>query len=219
MVVRTAHQGACPGGAGPQGRAIRYAEASVDDHADRALVARTCEEILLSSGLADEAYARYGLEAHRAGTYLAWFRAVAKTYPHKQPDAILADLVAHTPGEEGKWFAAAKDAGQFETAAALALRSPCAPQTLARAARDFAQERPGFAIDAGFAALHWLLQGYGYEVTSTDVLEAYEHTMTAAANAGRSDEMQERVGALLAGSGRQAEFVREVLALRLKARG
>jgi hypothetical protein len=44
------------------------------------------------------------------------------------PGAILADLVETTPGEEGKWFAAAKDAGLYEEALALgsdpALPSP-----------------------------------------------------------------------------------------------
>jgi len=37
---------------------------------------------------------------------LAWFRGVAKTYPRRDADEILADLVASPPGEEGKWFAA-----------------------------------------------------------------------------------------------------------------
>jgi hypothetical protein len=59
---------------------------------------------------------------------------VAKEYPHKNPTAILDDLVSETPGEEGKWFAAAKDAELFDEAIALANRTPCSPQTLTRAA-------------------------------------------------------------------------------------
>ena len=39
-------------------------------------------------------------------TYLATFRAVASKYPDRTPNDILRDLVASTPGEEGKWFAA-----------------------------------------------------------------------------------------------------------------
>jgi len=104
-------------------------------------IARACEEVLLSSGFVDEAYERYGLVANQAGTYAAWFRAVAKTYPHKKPQQILDDLVAETPGEEGKWFAAAKDAKLFDEAIALANRTPCSPQTLTRAARDFEERR------------------------------------------------------------------------------
>jgi len=33
---------------------------------------------------------------------------VAKRYPHKQASEVLNDLVATTPGSEGKWFAAAR---------------------------------------------------------------------------------------------------------------
>jgi len=61
----------------------------------------------LSSGLADEAYLRYAPAANRAGTYLATFRAICRKYPHKTPEVILRDLIAGTPGEEGKWFAVA----------------------------------------------------------------------------------------------------------------
>ncbi len=37
---------------------------------------------------------------------------------------------AHTPGDEGKWFAAAESAKLFDEAIELANRTPCAPQTL-----------------------------------------------------------------------------------------
>jgi len=88
-----------------------------------------CEEILLSSGLVDEAYSRYGLRRTRRGTYLATFRAVAKKYPHKDAHELLADLAATTPGEEAKWFAAAKEAGLYDEALALADAGPCDPRT------------------------------------------------------------------------------------------
>ncbi len=119
--------------------------------------------MLLSSGLIDEAYRRYGLVANQAGTYLATFRAIAKKYPHKPASELLADLVKSTPGDEGKWFAAAKSAGLYDEALALASRTPCDPKTLARAARDFAEKQPHFAFEAGLLSLHWLVQGYGYE--------------------------------------------------------
>jgi len=45
--------------------------------------------------------------------------------------------------------AAAEDAGLFDEAVALANRSPCSPQTLTRAARDFAGKNPSFAVEAG----------------------------------------------------------------------
>ena len=132
--------------------AMRYAEATRGFNESPTAIARACEQVLLDSGLADEAYARYGLTANRAHTHLGWFRAVAKKYPHKAPADILQDLVAYTPGEEGKWFAAAKSVKLYDEAIALAFRSPCSPQTLTLAARDFATKRPDFAIEAGVAA-------------------------------------------------------------------
>jgi len=103
---------------GRKAEAIRYAEEGRGLNDSPVAIARACEEVLLSSGFADEAYERYGLVANRAGTYLAWFRAVAKKYPHKAKAEVLADLVEHTPGEEGKWFAAAKSAKLFDEAKA-----------------------------------------------------------------------------------------------------
>lgn len=87
-------------------------------------IAQTCEEILLSSGLTDEAYRRYALEANQRTTHLATFRAIAKKCPDRPREAILRDLIASSPGAEGRWFAAAKDAGLFDVAADLARQSP-----------------------------------------------------------------------------------------------
>ena len=164
---------------GRRAEAITYAEHCRSPWASNTDIDGLCEQILLALGHAEEAYARYAISANRAATYLGWFRAVAKKYPDKPPAVVLADLVRHTPGEEGKWFAAAKDAKLFDEAAALANAAPCDPKTLARAARDFAQTNPAFAVEAGLAALRWLVQGYGYEVTALDVRAAYSHTLTA----------------------------------------
>ena len=158
-----------------QGRgaeAIGYAERCRSPWASDTDIDGLCEQILLASGHPEEAYARYAIPANRATTYLGWFRAVAKKYPDKPPAVVLADLVRHTPGEEGKWFAAAKDAKLFDEAIALAKATPCDPRTLTRAARDFVQTNPAFAVEAGLAALRWLVQGYGYEVTAADVRAA-----------------------------------------------
>lgn len=138
---------------GKEAEEIRYAEACRDPWASDLDIDAMCEEILLSSGLVDEAYERYGLRANRAGTYLATFRAVARKYPDKRAAEILAGLVMTTPGDEGKWFAAAKEAGLYDEALALAGRSPCDPKTLARAARDLAADESGFAVGAGLLAL------------------------------------------------------------------
>ena len=200
---------------GRKAEAIRYAEAGRGLNDSPVAIARTCEEVLLSSGLVDEAYHRYGLEANRAGTYLAWFRAVAKKYPHKRPAEILTDLVASTPCEEGKWFAAAKSAKLFDEAIALARRTPCSPQTLTRAARDFEEKNPAFAVEAGLAALNWLAEGYGYEITSLDVHRAYSHTMKAAENAGCADETQQRIRGLVTRASFGEHFVTQILRRKL----
>jgi hypothetical protein len=183
---------------GRKADAIRYAETGRGLNDSPVAIARACERVLLSSGLVDEAYLRYGLEANQAGTYLATFRAVAKKYPHKPVGEILGDLVNTTPGEEGKWFAAAKDAGLYDDALALASRTPCDPKTLARAARDYADRQPAFAVGAGVLSLHWLVQGYGYEITGADVWEAYRATLAAAERQGRGAEVKERVSKLIA---------------------
>ncbi len=200
---------------GKKAEALRYAEACRRPWASDLAIDRLCEEILLSSGLVDEAYERYGLRANQAGTYLATFRAVAKKYPHKEPRQILADLVETTPGDEGKWFAAAKDAGLYEDALALASRAPCDPKTLARAARDFAEKQPAFAVGAGLLSLYWLVQGYGYEITSVDVWDAYRATLAAAERHGSAAEVRERVRKLVASEGAGERFVSKVLGREL----
>lgn len=199
---------------GRKTEAIRYAEWCRGPWTPDGQVDALCEEILLSSGLAEEAYARYAPTANRRGTYLGTFRAVAEKYPHKDAAEILAELAESTPGQEGKWFAAAKDAGLYEEALALASRTPCEPRTLTRAARDFAEERPAFAVGAGLLALHWLVEGRGYEVTAADVRVAYANTMKAAERNGSVAETRRRIGELIA---REAPggFVARVLASEL----
>lgn len=183
---------------GRKAEAIRYAEASRGLNDNPIAIARACEEILLSSGLADEAHARYAIEANQGTTFLATFRSIVKKYSTKAPAKILDGLVASTPGQEGKWFAAAKDAGLFDAAIALAHRTPCDPRTLTRAARDFAATNPRFAVEAGLAALRWIAAGYGYEITGLDVLSAYSSTMEAAKNCSAVDEIERRIRELLA---------------------
>jgi len=203
---------------GRKAEAIRLAEQAPGLNDDPVAIAQACEDVLLASGFSDEAYARYGFVANQAGTYLAWFRAVAKQYPRKEKAEVLADLVAHTPGEEGKWFAAAKSAGFFEEAIDLANRGPCSPQTLTRAARDYEQQNPTFALEAGMAALRWLVEGYGYEITGADVLAAYAHTMNAAAQAGVVDETQARIRELVSRETFGERFVTRILGEYLELR-
>lgn len=59
---------------GNKSEALRYAESCRGPWIHDGEVDAACEEILLSSGLVDEAYERYGLVANRRGTYLGTFR-------------------------------------------------------------------------------------------------------------------------------------------------
>ena len=201
------------GAMGKRTEAIELAESSRGPWTNDADVDALCEEMLLSSGLVDEAYTRYGLRAHR-GTYLATLRAVAKKYTHKPAEQILRDLVSTTPGEEGKWFAAAKGLGLYDDAIELARRSPCDPKTLARAARDHVAKHPVFAVDAGCAALGWLVEGFGYEITSADVRMAYSATMEAAETLGQVTETKARIRQLV-GGGSDNSFVARILGREL----
>ncbi len=206
---------------GRKSEALKYAEASRElDQADSA-IDRVCEEILISSGLHEEAYRRYGLWAARGNSYLARFRGVAKRYPMMAPTEILEDLIETTPGEEGKWFATAKDLKLYGFALQLADRSPCEPKTLNRAAKNFLESEPEFALGAALAALRWLNEDWGYEVTSFDVIEAYDLALKAAAESHTDiDRVTDKIHALLEQTQCAGNiFVRESLSFRLRTSG
>jgi hypothetical protein len=63
---------------GKKGKAIKYAQASCGFNDNPVEIDRVCEEILLSSGLYDEAYRQYGLSANMGATNLSTFRNIAK---------------------------------------------------------------------------------------------------------------------------------------------
>ena len=177
--------------------AIQYAEHTRGLNQPNSQMSLACEEILLSSGLWREAYDRYALETNRNSTYLATFQVITNKYPRIEPKVIFADLVKGTPGEQGKWFAAAKSAGLLAEAAELARTSPCDPKTLTRAARDFATIKPEFARSVGLAALQWLLRGHGYDVTALDAADALRHTLEAAGHSGTEADTVRRIQQLI----------------------
>ncbi|MDZ4834209.1 MAG: hypothetical protein SGJ27_10570 [Candidatus Melainabacteria bacterium] len=179
---------------GKVSEAIEFAETCQNLHGDSMWVARTCEQILLSAGRIDEAYQHYAIAANQENSYLSTYRAIAKKYSGSiQKQQILTDLIEASPGEEGKWFAAAKELGLLDLAAELARKGPCDPKTLSRAARDHVESNPMFAIDVGLAALSWLFKGYGYEMTSADVRAAYDPTMKAARAIGTEEQVHGKI--------------------------
>jgi hypothetical protein len=203
--------------AGKPAEAIRYAEDSKGLNAPLTAIAAFCEGVLLDAGFADDAYARYAVDATYATTNLATFKAIVKKYPGKPRETILRDLVASQPGNEGKWFAAAKDAGFFELAIELANRSPSDPRALIRAARDFAVERPDFAMAAGMTALRGIAKGWGYDITGVDVVDAYAAVMAAAGAAGVDVAVVKAdVRGLIAASRGGGEFVGRILVRQME---
>ncbi|MBA3032945.1 MAG: hypothetical protein KKF85_11200 [Gammaproteobacteria bacterium] len=183
---------------GRKAEAIPYAEECRGLNEPSWLIAQACEEILLSSGMANEAYERYAFEANQAGTYLATFRAICKKYPERTPESILADLVDRTPGEEGKWFAAAKDAKLYEVALDLARKSTVDHRTLMRAVEDFAESQSGFALNCGLIALHWVCAGRAYEATMGEVRAIYDGIVKASEIAGCRDAALDAIRKTLA---------------------
>ncbi len=182
------------------------------------MIAPACEKILISSDLHEEAYRRYGLSAAVGSSYIARFRSIAKRYPMKNKSQILSDLIDTTPGEEGKWFATAKEPKLYVLALELANRSPCDSKTLTRAARDYLDSEPAFALGSAIAALRWLSEGWGYEVTSVDVVEAYDRAMDAAARLNRVDDVNELIRQLGEASDNAAvQFVWKAVQGRMRA--
>jgi len=196
--------------------AIEYAARSLGLNDHPGTMTRLCERILLEAGRADEAYERFALSAAYGTTNLAVFRSLAKKYPARQPEQILADLIASTPGDEGKWFATAKHLKLFDLAGSLARQSPCSPKTLNRVARDHLDSDPGFAADCALASLHWLAEGYGYEIDSRDVSLAWQYAHESSAGRPNEAEVHGAACRIVAGAG---FFVRQVLGRRAGLEG
>ena len=191
--------------------AVNLMEGLRGRHAPDSALSAVAEQLLLDAGRVEDAYVRYGIQATSANTNIATYRATAKRYPGVAPGRILGDLIASTPGEEGKWFAAAKTLKQYDLALALARRASVDPKTLVRAARDQVRSQPTFALEVALMALHWMARGVGYELTSVDVCGAHEHALAAADSLGLASSVRERIAEHVAGQGASALWVRQCL--------
>ena len=67
-------------------------------------------------------------------------------------------------------------------------------------------------------ALHWLVEGYGYEITGADVWAAYDHTLAAARRQGSVEATRERIRKLVAAETRGERFVTRILGAELGLR-
>ena len=174
--------------------ALAYAEASRGLNQPDSSIDAACERILLDAGRAEEAY-EYALTSNVSSTGLATFRAIARKYPDCDSKRILLDL-AESSGESGRWFAAAKDAGLLDLALEFAKTGRTDPRTLSRAARDLLETDARFCLRAGRLAIERILEGYGYELTGGDVIDAYRHFLAAAERLGVAERARNDVLAM-----------------------
>ena len=163
--------------------ALAYAEASRGLNQPDGAIDAACETILLDAGRDQEAYERYALTANQSSTGLATYRMIARKYPTRDSKQILLDL-AKLGGDRGRWFAAAKDAGFLDLALYFAQTGSTDPRTLSRASRGLLEKDAKFSLQVGRMAIQQMLEGYGYDLTAIDVIDAYGHLAKAAEKLG-----------------------------------
>ena len=112
-------------------------------------------------------------------------------------------------------FATAKMIGQLALALKLAYQSPCEPKTLNRAAGDYLNKNPKFALGVAIASLHWLAEGWGYEITASDVYSAYDYALKAAENLGLTDQVKADIAKIVKADKSPGMFVKDVLGRHL----
>ena len=97
-------------------------------------------------------------------------------------------LVIEKKGIKGKWFAAAKTAGQLDIALECAETGDSDPNTLLRATMDFAEKEPEFALKVGIEAVMIYLTGNFYDpIAPMDIRAAFTKLISAA---GKSEGQQ-----------------------------
>ncbi|MEA3280816.1 MAG: hypothetical protein U9Q38_09500, partial [Thermodesulfobacteriota bacterium] len=162
-------------------RAISFAESRLKDDYDRIDILEFCESVLLNADRKEEAYLRYGIMIRTGTTYLAQYRSILKKYPERDPRKILMDLI-ESSGDKAAWFSSARQAGFLNIAEECAFSGIVNPKTLIRAARDAKESDPRFTSRIAYRAIDNMLQGHGYEMTTSDLTQAFDHLMTAAKN-------------------------------------
>ncbi len=203
------------GAMGQKEDALAFAEKCRSPN-DSHYIDRDCEDFLISIGEIEQSYQRFAMHTNESNTRINTFRAVSKKYLHKDKTEILIDLIRSTPGSEGKWFATARKLGFMDLALQLAQKSPCDPKTLNRAARDTVESDPEFSLGVSKASLHWLCEGWGYEITSLDVLEPYRYALQAAKSLEIEQQIRQEIIEMVAGAGKDGKYVEKVLGQYLR---
>jgi hypothetical protein len=196
--------------------AIAYAEASNPlGHRHAQDIARVCEAVLLAANHRDAAYTRFAAVAHARQNCRQTFEALRRVYPERPDSELLADLLAASPGHEGRWFATASALRFHGLAAEIARRSPCDPRTLTRHAAALLDVDPGLAGELAVAAIRWLCAGQGVEIDGDDVYAAHDLARAAALRTGTEAQLRATVAALCDRPHPAAQWVHGLLAAEL----
>lgn len=196
--------------------ALAYAAASNPlGHRHAQDIARVCEAVLCAAGRREEAYRDFAAVAHARQNCRQTFDALLRSYPELEASELLADLLARSPGQEGRWFATAVSLRFYALAAEIAGRSPCDPRTLVRAGAQQLAADPGLAGELAIAALRWIGGGHGVEIAGEDVFAAYDLARDAALRTGTQARLRAQVAAVCDQPGPAAQWVLGLLAAEL----
>jgi len=179
-------------------------------------IARVCEAVLLASGQREAAYRRFAVVAHARQNCRQTFDALRRAYPERTPSELLDDLIAASPGHEGRWVATAMALRFHALASEIAGRSPCDPRTLTRHAAAQLDGDPALAGDLALGAIRWLCAGHGVEIDGDDVYAAHDLAQAAALRTGTQDRLRATVAALCDRPHPAAQWVHGLLARELE---
>ncbi len=197
--------------------ALAYAAASNPlGHHHAQDIARVCEAVLLAAGRRDDAYRRFAAAAHARQNCRQTFDALLRAYPELAPGRLLDDLIAASPGQEGRWFATACALRYHALAAEIAGRSPCDPRTLTRVGAQRLEADPEFALAVAIAALRWLCSGHGVEISGDDVYAAHDLARAAALRTDSQPQLRAALAALCDRPHPAAQWVHGLLARELE---
>ena len=79
-------------------------------------------------------------------------------------------------------------------------------------------KNPKFALGVAIASLHWLAEGWGYEITGSDVYSAYDYAMKAAERLGITDLVKADIVKIVSADKSPGMFVRDILGRHLDLR-
>ncbi len=197
--------------------ALVYAAASNPlGHRHAQDIARVCEAVLLAAGRRDEAYERFAATAHARQNCRQTFDALRRAYPERPASALLDDLIAASPGNEGRWFATACALRFHALAIEIARRSPCDPRTLLRHGTAALDADPALAGELALAAIRWMCAGHGVEIDGDDVYAAHDLAGAAALRTGTQTQLRATVMALCDRPHAAAQWVHGLLARELE---